>query len=427
MKKRYIPRRYIFVFGTFFISLFMYIDRACISSAKDPIAGDLGLTDNQMGWVLSAFALGYALFQVPGGLLADKFGPRKVLAAIISLWSLFTALTGLAKSYASMLLVRFLFGGGEAGAFPGISRAVYTWIPMKERGTVQGINFSGSRLGAAFAMPLVAWLISSAGWRNTFIILGVAGIVFAVIWYWLFRDWPEHHKGVQEAEKEFILANRQQEEEKPETLTARRLFSSGNMWLAMLQYFGSNFTFFFALTWLLPHLKKTYELDLMQAGIYAAAPFIAGALGNWISGILVDAIYKRGKWRLSRKIPAITGFTLMIIGLLGSMGMDSASGAVLMLSLAIFGADMTLSPSWSFCIDIGKKNAGSVSGTMNMAGNIGSFITALAFPYLLSWTGSETTFFYVAAALGVVSAVCWFRMNPERALVSNQQPLTNTQ
>ncbi len=417
MKLPYIPRRFLFVFGTFFISLFMYIDRACISAAKDPITGDLGLNDNQMGWVLSAFALGYALFQVPGGLMSDRFGPRKVLAGIISLWSLFTALTGLVKSYTGMLIVRFLFGASEAGAFPGISRAVYSWIPMKERGIVQGINFSGSRVGAALAMPLVAGMITALGWRASFVVLGIAGIVFALLWYILFRNKPEDQKGLSEKERAYILASRQQPEAiKPPPLTAGKLFGSGNMWLAMLQYFGSNFTFFFALTWLLPHLKETYELDLMQAGLYAAAPFVAGALGNWVSGSVVDAIYRAGKWKLSRKVPAIIGFSLMIIGLLGSLSMDTAISAVAMLSLAIFGADMTLSPSWSFCIDIGKENSGSVSGTMNMAGNIGSFITALAFPYLMSWTGNVTTFFYVAAGLGVVSVFAWIRMNPEKSL-----------
>lgn len=417
MKRPYIPRRFLFVFGTFFISLFMYIDRACISAAKDPITGDLGLTDNQMGWVLSAFALGYALFQVPGGLMSDRFGPRKVLAGIIFIWSLFTALTGMVRTYAGMLIVRFLFGAGEAGAFPGISRAVYSWIPMKERGIVQGINFSGSRVGAALAMPLVAGMITALGWRASFVVLGIAGIVFAVLWYLLFRNRPEEMKGISEKERAFIIASRQQPEAiKPPPLTADRLFGSRNMWMAMLQYFGSNFTFFFALTWLLPHLKKTYDLELMQAGIYAAAPFVAGAIGNWVSGSIVDAIYKAGKWKLSRKVPAIIGFSLMIIGLLGSLSMETAFSAVAMLSLAIFGADMTLSPSWSFCIDIGRENSGSVSGTMNMAGNIGSFITALAFPYLMSWTGSVSTFFYVAAALGLISIFAWIRMDPEQPL-----------
>lgn len=418
MSKFYIPRRFLFVVGTFFISLFMYIDRACISAAKDPITGDLGLTDTQMGWVLSAFALGYALFQVPGGMMSDRFGPRRVLAGIIGIWSLFTALTGIARSYIGILIVRFLFGAGEAGAFPGISRSVYSWIPMKERGIVQGINFSGSRVGAALAMPLVAGMISALGWRESFIVLGITGIVFAILWYLLFRNTPEELKGLSEKEKTHIINGRQKSSGASSSkLTAGKLFGSGNMWWAMLQYFGSNFTFFFALTWLFPHLKNTYNLEMMEAGIYTAAPFIAGAIGNWVSGLLVDAIYRRGKWKLSRKVPAILGFSLMIIGLLGSISMVTAGGAVVMLSLAIFGADMTLSPSWSFCIDVGKENSGSVSGTMNMAGNIGSFITALAFPYLMSWTGTTTAFFYLAAALGVISIIAWVRMNPEKSII----------
>jgi ACS family glucarate transporter-like MFS transporter len=164
-----IPSRYLLVVLTFLLSLLLYIDRACISAATDSIRPALGFTEKQMGWVMSAFALGYALFQTPGGLLADRFGPRLVLAAVVGFWSLFTGLTAAAWSYVSMLVVRFLFGAGEAGAFPTMARAFYTWIPMPERGRVQGINFSGSRLGAAFALPVVAWMITAFGWRATFV------------------------------------------------------------------------------------------------------------------------------------------------------------------------------------------------------------------------------------------------------------------
>lgn len=415
--KLYIPRRYLLVLGTFIISLFMYIDRACISAAKDSISRDLSFTDTQMGWVLSIFALGYALFQVPGGVYGDKYGPRKVLSAIIALWSLFTALTGASWNFISMMVTRFLFGAGEAGAFPNISRATFTWIPLKERGIVQGINFSGSRLGAAFAMPFIAWLIAAVGWRNSFYILGVSGILFAVLWYFLFRDKPEEHFAVSENEKDYILKTRQQTNtSKAEPISSKRLFGSRNVWLAMIQYFGSNFTFFFTLTWLFPHLKQKFALDLIEAGFYASAPLVAGFLGNWFSGILVDYIYRKNSWKQSRRLPAIIGFILVIVGLLGSIYMDSINGAVVFLSIAIFGADMTLSPSWSFCIDIGKEHSGAVSGTMNMAGNIGSFITALAFPYLLSWTGSEIPFFYIAAALALLSIFVWMQMDPEKEI-----------
>jgi len=417
LNKLYIPRRYLLIFGTFIISLFMYIDRACISAAKESISSDLNFTDKQMGWVLSIFALGYALFQVPGGLFGDKFGPRKVLASIIGIWSLFTALTGAAWNFISMMVTRFFFGAGEAGAFPNISRATFTWIPLQERGIVQGINFSGSRLGAAFALPFIAWLIAAIGWRNSFYILGISGILFAVLWYLLFRDRPEEHFAVSEKEKAYILKTRQQSEaKKVDPISSKRLFGSRNVWLAMIQYFGSNFTFFFTLTWLFPHLKEKYALDLVEAGFYASAPLIAGFLGNWFSGIMVDAIYRNNQWRLSRRIPAIMGFILVIIGLIGSIYMDTINGAVIFLSIAIFGADMTLSPSWSFCIDIGKEHSGAVSGTMNMAGNIGSFITALAFPYFLSWTGSEIPFFYVAAFLSLISIFAWINMNPEKEI-----------
>jgi ACS family glucarate transporter-like MFS transporter len=416
-------KRYFLIVNTFILTLILYIDRVCISAAKSPIAESLQLSDKQMGWVLSIFALGYALFQTPSGYIADKFGPRRVLALIVTFWSLFTSLTGAAWNYVSLLFIRFLFGAGEAGAFPGISRAVYSWIPLKERGLVNGINFSGSRLGAAFALPLVAWLITAFGWRMSFVILGLIGFVWALWWYYWFRDLPEDHRSISDKEKKYILANRQKDDvsnlatEKPK-LTAGILFGSKNMWLAMLQYFASNFTFFFCLTWLLPHLKTEYELELINAGFYASIPLIFGALGNWFSGWLVDKIYRSGRWTLSRRIPAIMGFVLAAAGLIGSIYMESIYGAVFFLSIAIFGADMTLSPSWAFCIDIGKKYAGTVSGTMNMAGNIGSFITALAFPYLQAWTGSVLTFFITGALLNVFAVFLWLGMKPDRSLTA---------
>lgn len=410
-------KRYGFFAGSFLITLLLYIDRVCISSAKDSISSDLSLTDIQMGWVLSAFALGYALFQVPGGALGDKYGVRKVMTAIMVIWSLFTALTGATWNYISMLLCRFTFGAGEAGAFPNISRAAYSWVPLKERGIFQGINFSGSRLGAAFALPLVAYLIDAWGWRSIFYFFGLVGVLCALLFYFLFRNKPEEHSGISDLEKEYIIKNRQQEEEKSGVdLSVGSILASKNVRLAMIQYVGSNFIFFFMLTWLFPYIKAKYNLNLVATGFYAMLPLIAGAIGNWVSGYTVDAIYKKGKWKLSRQLPAIIGFSFVVIGILSSLYMDTALSAVLCLSVAIFGADMTLSPSWSFCMDIGKENSGKVSGMMNMAGNLGAFTTALAFPYLQSWTGSNEPFFYVAAFLGLVSIVCWLYMNPNKSI-----------
>jgi len=409
-------KRYGFFAGSFLITLLLYVDRVCISSAKDSISGDLNLTDIQMGWVLSAFALGYALFQVPGGALGDKYGVRKVMTSIMVLWSIFTAFTGAAWNYVSMLTCRFIFGAGEAGAFPNISRAAFSWVPLKERGIFQGINFSGSRLGAAFALPLVAYLIDAWGWRSIFYFFGAIGIVYSIIFYFLFRNKPEDHNGISNLEKTYIIENRQQEEEVKRALPLSRILRSKNVILAMIQYIGSNFIFFFMLTWLFPYIKAKYNLNLVTTGFYAMLPLLAGAVGNWVSGYTVDAIYKRGKWKLSRQVPAIIGFCLVVIGILTSLYMETALGAVLCLSVAIFGADMTLSPSWSFCIDIGKENSGKVSGMMNMAGNLGSFSTALAFPYLLDWTGSSDPFFFVASILGVIAIVCWLFMDSSKEI-----------
>jgi MFS transporter, ACS family, glucarate transporter len=416
MKQSLIPLRYVIVLGTFLLSLLLYIDRACISAAKGAISESLSFTDKQMGWVLSIFALGYALFQVPSGMAGDKFGPRKVLTAVVALWSIFTAFTGLAWSYTSMLVVRFIFGAGEAGAFPNMARTIYSWMPVTERGITQGINFSGSRIGSAFALPLVAYMITSIGWRISFFILGMIGILWSVAWYLFFRDNPEDHPHISESEKKLILTERQQQTSEKSDLDISILFRSKNLWIAMAQYFASNFTFFFTLTWLLPYIKDTYRLGLQEAGWYASVPIISGALGNWFSGWLIDRIYKTGKWRMSRMLPAVIGFSLAAVGLVFSVYMSSVVWAIVFLSVAVFGADMTLSPSWSLCIDIGRKNAGAVSGTMNMAGNIGAFITALSFPYMVDWFGGVKPFFFIASILCAMAALLWFFVKPELSL-----------
>jgi ACS family glucarate transporter-like MFS transporter len=421
--KKMLPRRFILVGITFSLSVLLYVDRACISAAKDPIQKSLLLSDGQMGWVLSSFALGYALFQAPAGLLADRYGPRRVLSLIAAIWSVFTGLTATAGGYLSLLSVRFLFGAGEAGAFPNMARATLSWIPMRERGIVQGINFSGSRLGAAAAMPLAALMIQAIGWRESFIVLMVLGLGWAVYWYIWFRDDPTQDPNIQMQELEFILAERQNLDQSrvAGTMPFKTLVASRDVWLMALQYFSCNFTFFFCLTWLFPDLKSRFNLPPVQAGLCAAAPLVCGAIGNWTSGAMVDRIYQSGRWVASRRVPAVLGYVLATGGVLGYITTTSLMGSVIWFSIALFGADMTLAPSWAFCIDIGKSHAGLVSGTMNMAGNIGSFLTALAFPYLLGWTGSTAPFFFLAAGLNLAAAGLWLLADPRRAI--DQQPV----
>ncbi len=412
--------RALLVTNTFLLSVLLYVDRTCISTAKEAIAGPLQLKDYQWSWVLAAFAFGYAIFQTPSGMLADRLGGRVVLTAVVVAWSLFTGLTALAWSFVSLLVIRFLFGAGEAGAFPGMAKVVYAWIPQEERGLVKGINFSGSRIGAALAMPAVAFLISRLNWQATFLWLMVIGLAWAAFWWWWFRDDPGMHPRLTAEEREYILKHRQAPSATGTgKIKMSRLFRERNLWLMMVQYFGSNFTFFFSLTWLYPFVKQTYQLDAVNAGFYAMIPLLAGAVGNVLSGWLVDCLYRQGWGVNSRRLPAIIGFLLAAVGMVMSINQPTAVGAIFWLSLAIFGADMTLSPSWSFCIDIGGRHAGAVSGTMNMAGNLGSAITALAFTYLPDSSKGNVAFFYTAAGLSLVAIACWLSTRPAPALESS--------
>ena len=419
MKKTIIPIRFILVFFTFVHTLNLYIDRACISAAKDSIVADLNLSLTQWGWIMASFTLGYALFQTPTGYFADSKGPRFVLTFIVIFWSLLTTLTGFMKSFFSMLLVRFLFGAGEAGAFPALSKVVFNWFPVKERGFVQGINFSGARIGAAVALPFVAYLIDKIGWRYSFVFFGVTGIMFAIIWYIVFRDKPEDYKFIGEEERDYILKNRQQTSGIKTSLPFMTILKSKNMWLAMGQYIASNFTFYFTLSWMYPYLKDRFALGGVEAGFYASVPLIAGAMGNWVSGFLVDYLYRKKGLAFSRRVPAVIGFLLAAFGMTAMLFANSPQISIIFLSIAIFGADMTLSPSWSFCIDIAKENAGAVSGTMNMAGNLGAFVTIIAFPYLLEWTGNHQVFFYICSALSILAISMWWFMDPLKPILKS--------
>jgi ACS family glucarate transporter-like MFS transporter len=414
------PKRHVLVVATFLLSLLLYVDRVCISTAKQPIIDDLGLTDTEFGWILSVFAFGYALAQTPSGALADRLGPRLILTSVVTVWSVFTGLTAAAWNFVSMLVVRMLFGIGEAGAFPGMARAVYSWIPVQERGLVKGINFSASRIGAAVTMPLLPVMIEALGWQQSFLVLMLVGFGWAAVWWFWFRDEPDQHPTISAAERDYIIANRQAALAGPETrveaLPIGTILSSLNMWLMMSQYFASNFTAFFCLSWLFPYIQQTFNLAYTEAGFYAMLPLLGGAAGNVFSGWLVDRIYSAGHKTASRRLPAIFGFALASAGLVLSVGQAEVAGAVAWLTIAVFGIDMILSPAWSFCLDIGGAHAGKVSGTMNMAGNLGSAVVALAFPYLLEWTGGVETFFYVGAALNAFGILCWLAVRPGRPI-----------
>jgi MFS transporter, ACS family, glucarate transporter len=389
-------KRYAVIFFLFVLSMITYIDRVCISTAKDAVARDLQLSDSAMGMVFGSFALGYALAQIPSGMFADRFGPRIALTAVVTLWSALTALTGAAWSLVSLVVIRFLFGVGEAGAFPGSARAIYNWLPVKERGRANGIMFSGARIGAAFSFPLLVWMLGRWDWRMSFVILGGVGVLWALVWFLWFKDHPDVPV-VQPADL-------------TETIGLRDVFRSGKMALAMTQYFAGNFTFFLCLSWMLPYLKDQYSLSDVEAASYAMAPLLFGATAQWVAGFVVDGLYKSRYRAWSRRFPAMLGFLMAAIGLVVAAYMETPLAAVAWFTAATFGVEMTISPSWAYCADVAGKSSGSVSGSMNMMGNIGSFVSANAFPWLYGMTGTAVAYFCVAAALNAVAIVCWYHM-----------------
>jgi ACS family glucarate transporter-like MFS transporter len=392
-------KRYAVVCVLFTLPLINYIDRVCISAAKEPITSELHLSDAAMGFIFSAFALGYALAQIPAGWLADKAGPRVALTVVVALWSALVSLTGAAWSFTSLVAIRLVLGMAEAGAFPGSARAIYNWLPTRERGRANGVLFSGSRIGAAVAFPLLAWMLAGWSWRISFLILGTMGAVWVIFWLLWFRDWPGKPLPADTA---------------PTVIDGglSKILRSKPMALAMAQYFAGNFTFFICLSWMLPYLKRQYQLGNSQAATYAMAPLLVGATSQWFAGWLVDRVYRSRLRVWSRRLPGMIGFALAAAGMVAVTRANSPGVAVAWFTLAVFGADMTISPSWVFCADIAGKDTGRVSGAMNMLGNIGSFASANAFPYLERVTGGTSAYFLTAAVLNVLAMVCWFNMRP---------------
>jgi ACS family glucarate transporter-like MFS transporter len=377
----------------FIMSLLIIVDRVVVSAAKSDMSTQLGITDLQFGGVFSVFALGYALFQIPSGWLIDRYGPRVFLAIIVAAWSVCTAMTAFATALVPLLVIRFVFGAFESGAYPAAARANYTWLPAKERGIAQGILFSGSRLGAAAGLAGAAWFISLAGWRQTFVILGSFGLLWSAFWSLWFREGPIGREKVQERQKADWTVLRH-----------------AAVPYLILQYFASNFTIFLCFTWLLPYLRNRFGLSNSEAAFYASLPLYSAAAANWLAGLVIDALFRRGYPVASRKLPAMAGFLFSALALVLAARSPTIGIAVAFFSLATFGADLTLSPSWAASIDIGKAHTGLLSSVMNMSGNSGSFISALVFPLLVASPLGVSGYFYIAAALSTTAAFCWWRL-----------------
>ena len=410
--------RWIVLGAIFLLSFITIVDRVCISAAKKPMAAELQISDEAFGWVFGVFTLGYALMMVPSGWLADRFGPGKFLAVIVVLWSVCTLGTGLATALVPLLAIRFAFGLAEAGAYPAASRAIYNWFPIGERGVALGLLNTGGRLGAAFGLPLMSLCIAWVGWRTSYYLLAVVGFAWAIVWVLGFRDRP---RGAAGAAAEGQGGGAAAAVAAPAArLSWRHFVRSRNVPLILLPYFAASFGYFLCYSWLLPYTKERFGLTDAEAGFCAAIPLCCGALATWLSGVVVDAIYRRGRWRLSRVLPASAGLAISAVCLVLAPSATSVGGFIACFAVATFGLDAMLSPSWTVCSDVGRRYTGTLSGAMNTMGSLGALACSVAFPWLLGATGSIHAFFYLAAAMNVLGLACWAFLRPDRPLVPDE-------
>jgi len=407
--------RYRVLWMAFLLAIITFLDRVCISFAAPHMMEDLGLTMVQMSLVFSAFTLAYSLFEVPSGWLGDVIGPRRVLTRIVLWWSAFTMLTGAAQGNRSLLAIRFLFGAGEAGAFPNAVRSFSQWFPARERGKANGVLFFGSRLGGALTAPLALALIDGWGWRASFVAFGSVGVVWAAVWFWSYRDRPAEHPDVDAAELAWISQDGAAPAHAVRTPWAA-LLSSPNLYAICAMYFALGYGLYFYFTWLPTYLTRELGFSMATGGFFAALPFLLAGAANLGGGWYTDHLARTRGLRTARCTLGSLSFATSAALLLATTVVPSAVLKALLLALALASADFALSACWAVCLDVGATHAGVVTGFMNTSGNLGGLIGPLVVGVMVERWQSWTYPFYVTAAVYGMGAVAWLWIDPRQRI-----------
>jgi MFS transporter, ACS family, glucarate transporter len=417
--------RWFLVFWLFVLSAVSFLDRVNISVAASAIASEYKLTDVQLGWVFSAFLWGYALFQTFGGWLADRLGPRRVLTAGVVWWGIFTALTAavsptLTGAVFFFVFVRFLLGAGEAIIFPASNQFVSRWIPTQERGFANGLIFAGVGAGAGSAPVIVTYIMVHYGWRWSFWLSALIGLLVGVVWYLAARDTPEQHRSVSSEELAHIRAGLTTETanaagSKASTLPWSVILRSKEVWLVTLSYFCFGYIAWIFFSWFHRYLFKVRGLDLKASAFYSTLPPLAMVACSLLGGVINDRLTKAYGKRVGRC--GIAAFALFLTAVLLVLGSQAASAQLASLVLAGGAGALYLAQSsyWSVTADIAGTRAGSTSGFMNMGAQLGGGVTAVLTPVIavhLGWTYP----FLFAALLSALGAVAWLAVNPTKTL-----------
>ncbi|HUI05883.1 MAG TPA: MFS transporter [Verrucomicrobiae bacterium] len=403
---------------TLLLAAIAYLDRVCISTAAPVMETDLGLNDAQMGYVFSAFTFAYALMEVPSGWLADRFGPRLMLTRIVIWWSVMTAATGWAAGFASLFVIRMLFGVGEAGCFPSMSRAFVRWLPAREHGRAFGLAVMTGALGGAVTQPLVVWMLGRVHWRHTFPIFGTVGLVWAAAWFWWFRDDPHNHQSVNEAELGLIGTPPPAPHER---VPWNSLLSNRSVWAVCFMYFGVIYGWYFFLTWMPTYLMRARGFDLKHAGWLSSLPLIGIATGVLCGGLVSDALVRRWGLKAGRRATGLIGPPLAAVCIVAGVRTTNPIAAAWLLALAALLAALAVAPGWAVCLEIGGRHAGVVSGAMNTFGNLGGAISPLVVGEWLQRRGAWDLPLLTVAGCYLLAAVCWLGINPAERLADSFQ------
>jgi ACS family glucarate transporter-like MFS transporter len=412
--------RWFLVFGLFILSAVAYLDRVNISIAGSSIAAEYHLSHIQLGWIFSAFLVGYALFQTPGGWLADRLGPRRVLTAGVLWWGIFTALTAVVSTknaFAVLLFaaVRFLLGAGEAIIYPASNQFVSRWIPSAERGIANGLIFAGVGVGAGVTPILITHIVVRYGWRWSFWMSAIIGLIAGTVWYFVARDTPEEHSHVSVPELMHIQAGRTAKSASDGRIAWSTIIASKEVLALTLGYFSFGYVAWIFFSWFFIYLAKVRGLDLKVSAFYTTLPFLAMAACSPLGGAISDKLTKLYGKRAGRC--GIAVFALLLTAVFLAFGSQVQSARLASVVLAGGAGALYLSQSsfWSVTADIAAGSSGSVSGFMNMGNQFGGALTASLTPAIASRFG-WTTSFCVAAGLSVLGAAAWLLVDPERAL-----------
>jgi MFS family permease len=401
----------------FLLAVITYLDRVCISVAGPRIQEYLHIGPQQWGWVVGVFAIAYGMFEIPGGWMGDRFGPRIILTRIVLWWSGFTALTGAVSSYPLLLMTRFAFGAGEAGAFPNAAASIASWFPASERGRAFGVLSMAMQTGGALSPLLVVPIQIHYGWRASFYVFALVGVAWAVVWFFWFRNTPIEKRGISNSELNEIGAARERHEHGLPWGVAVR---SGNFWAILIMALTYGYGAYFFIAWLHTYLVRARnfsERDLLLSTL----PFIFGACANVGSGITSDFLLKRFGLKAARRRVGIIGLASGgLFALLAALTLSKV-GTLLLLCLSFAGICFNQSMTFPICIDVARKFPGSMGGAMNTATQVGSFLSGVVFGYVANVTGSyDLPLIFMAFVLGF-GALTWLKIDPKQELVPEGQ------